>query len=112
MRAEEGGRTRSWIAIGHRHAGKDGIDGGTEVVPAHRDVVARAGAVELAPIGEPAVGTEEEQVRRACGVIGLRLRLQRRRHQARDAGAARAATVVVSIIVAAGSFAATDGGAG
>jgi len=28
------------------------------------------------------------------------------------AGAARAATVVVSIIVAAGSFAATDGGAG
>ena len=45
--------------LGHRRAGKDGIEGGPQVVPTHRDVVARAGTVELAPVGQPAVSAED-----------------------------------------------------
>jgi hypothetical protein len=69
--------------LGDRRAGKDGIEGCPEVVPAHRDVVARAGAVELAPVGEPAISAEEEEVRRAGGVMGPR-RLLRLVVQVRD----------------------------
>src|SRR5664280_2129369 len=60
------------LGLRHGHTGKDGVEGGAEIPPADRDIVAGARSVELATIDEPAVGVEQEEVRRAGGVVGLR----------------------------------------
>src|SRR5581483_11126992 len=58
------------LVLGYGPPGEDGVDGGAEVGAGHRQPVAGAAGVELAPVDEPASSVEEEEVGRAGGPVG------------------------------------------
>src|SRR5215831_8529083 len=63
------------LVLRDRLAGEHGVKCGAQIASRHRHVAPRSRAVELAAVDERALRVEEEEVRRASRVVGLRHRL-------------------------------------